>query len=180
MRKTKFRHISFLHSLRIEAYSCRAACTTADVSATGLPTAICTTACLSAAFSTAISIAVLVCCTFYLASNDAYGMVPPIIYGLLVGVFAALGLRIYYFAKVISTLNSFIHSVHTRYPSYGASLFVAVMCFISGGLSVISLPFAFSLASLCSAAVTICFGVIIIQLRSLIYRLRYECDMAQR
>lgn len=32
---------------------------------------------------TSISIAVVVCCTFYLTSNDIYGMVPPIVYGLL-------------------------------------------------------------------------------------------------
>ena len=150
-----------------------------DTMATGGLTTIKVMNIISIVF-TSISIALVVFYITHIASNDIYGVVPPIVYSILVAIVLALGLRIFYLAKVNSTLNSFIYSVRSAYPSYGASLFVAVMCFIIGGFSALSMFFDFNLASLLSAVATIFFGVIIIQCRSLVYRLVYECQAAQR
>ncbi|MBE6651554.1 MAG: zinc ribbon domain-containing protein [Ruminococcaceae bacterium] len=126
---------------------------------------------------TSISIAVLVFWTMGLSSDY---QLPITFYVIMFTIIAALGFRIYYYKKINDTLHCFIYSVQSMYPSYGASLFVAVMCFITGGASVITLPFNFTLATLCSAAATICFGIIIIQYRSLIYRLRCEYEASRK
>ncbi len=88
-----------------------------------------------------------------------------------------LALMILVQLKTVQTINDVIRSVRTLTPQRNASLFLAVMCFIIGGINAIlgflSIATLYAsglisvLSSLCSAAAYICLGTTIIFYRSL-------------
>lgn len=89
--------------------------------------------------------------------------------GVMVGVAIAMALLILFYAKSIKSINTISMTAHTGNPSDKVSAYVAVMAFIMGGftlLSVFSNFYIFALLSnLCSATSSITFGVFLFSYR---------------
>ena len=89
---------------------------------------------------------------------------------ILVGVFAEI-----YFLKIIATIKKVKNAIETSEPDASVSVFVAVICIISGSLSVLaSLVSGFSLITVTSGASTILFGVVIFIYRGMMQELVVE------
>lgn len=103
-------------------------------------------------------------------ADSYYGssMVGPLV-GVMLGVAIAMTLVILFYVKAVKTINTIKLTAQNGIPSDKVSVYVAVIAFIMGGftaLSIIASYGAFALlANLCSATASITFGVFLLSYR---------------
>lgn len=96
----------------------------------------------------------------------------------------AAAFMIFYNVMIISTIGKIKNSIRTNQPNSKISMFVAVMCIISGGCSALSIPTSIlsipSVVSILSlvmtAAYPILFGILLISYRSRMRELEYQLN----
>lgn len=117
--------------------------------------------------------------------GDSYGAnhSVPVYSGFVIIIIyiAVLVISIIYYAKLIQTINAVKNAISNGRATNKASMFVVVFNFILGGVafifsfvSLVSFNIFGWLGSLCSAAVQIIFGILIIQFRSKMLPLVYQ------
>lgn len=102
-----------------------------------------------------------------------YGSASSVMTGSLVGVMIviaiALALVILFYVKAVKTVNTIRQTAQSGVPSDNVSVFVAVMSFIMGGFTVISIIGSYGalavFSNLCSATAYITFGVFLLSYR---------------
>lgn len=98
-------------------------------------------------------------------SSSAVG---PLV-GVMVGVAIAMTLVILFYVKAVQTINTIKLTAQNGIPSDKVSIYVAVIAFITGGFTVLSIIVSYGvfalLANLCSATASITFGIFLCSYR---------------